>query len=149
MERLHIKKTWLALGLAGIVALALEGCGASDSVLQNKISTISSSSSDSTNAVSPSQLETKFHFPQVNPDAMMKVYSMEGAKQIGKTNPEDDAKTKDLIFAQRIPGLNIQTAVLNMEKTWDQRLLPNLKIIYTIIADRLEIVTKEYNCTTL
>ncbi|MFB5193073.1 hypothetical protein [Alicyclobacillus fastidiosus] len=42
---------------------------------------------------------------------------MDSAEQLGKTNLEDNSKTKNLVFAQRIPGLNIQTVVLNMEKS--------------------------------
>ncbi|GMA64145.1 hypothetical protein NZD89_02175 [Alicyclobacillus fastidiosus] len=54
-----------------------------------------------------------------NTDSTMKVYPYNSSLSIGKTNPKDDAQAKQFTFTQPdIPGLNIQTVVLNMQNTW-------------------------------
>jgi len=55
----------------------------------------------------------------LEPNSMMKAYSYDSSSPIGKTNPQDDAQAKQYIFTQpNIPGLNVQTVVLNMQNTW-------------------------------
>lgn len=57
--------------------------------------------------------------PQVSPHAKMKVFSADGSnKKIGRTTSQDNAKENSVKFVGTyIPGLNIQTAVLNAENT--------------------------------
>jgi len=56
--------------------------------------------------------------PQTNTHSTMKVYRYDSSSPIGNTNPQDDAKARQYIFTQPyIPGLNVQTVVLNMQNT--------------------------------
>lgn len=54
-----------------------------------------------------------------NRGSIMNAYKYDSSSAIGKTNLKDDAKAKRFTFTQPdIPGLNVQTVVLNMQNTW-------------------------------
>ena len=89
-----MKKAWSIIGVGCVAAATLTGCGTS----QNASTPATSGSSN-------------------NP--MMKVYRYNSSLSIGKTNPKDDAQAKQMIFTQPyIPGLNVQTVVLNLQNSW-------------------------------
>ncbi|MCF8568565.1 hypothetical protein LLE49_27990 [Alicyclobacillus tolerans] len=85
------------MGVFAIATLSLSGCG-----------------------TTASQAMTNGHTgTQENTDSTMKVYPYNRSLSVGKTNPKDDVKAKQFIFTQPdIPGLNVQTVVLNMQNTW-------------------------------
>jgi hypothetical protein len=61
--------------------------------------------------------------PQITSNAKMKVYSANSSMAIAQTNPKDDAQQKQYVFTQTfLPGINVQTAVLNAENTFGIRL---------------------------
>lgn len=86
-----MNKAWYIIGLGYVAAATLTGCGTA------------------TNASVASSLD----------NSMMKVYPYNSSLSIGKTNPKDDAQAKQMVFTQpNIPGLNVQTVVLNLQNSW-------------------------------
>ncbi len=92
-----MRSRWLLNGLVIAVSLLAAGCGTS-----NKAAT---------------------DIPHISSDVKMKVYSVSSSTTIGQTDPKDNAQQKQYVFTQTfLPGLNVQTAVLNAENTFGVRL---------------------------